>query len=70
MGDHIGHGKGLARSGHPEQRLMSQTRFYAINQLGNRLRLIAGGLKLTLQLKCFTHTDSKVRRRSVLLNHR
>ena len=70
MGNDIGHGEGLARPGHPEQGLMSQPGFNAIDQLRDGLGLITGRGELTLELKGFTHTDSRERRRSVLLNHR
>jgi hypothetical protein len=35
--DDVGHGKGLARTGHPEQGLVGQSRLDAIEQLGDGL---------------------------------
>ena len=42
--DDVGHGEGLARAGHAEQRLVLRAGQNALGQLRNRLRLVAGGL--------------------------
>jgi len=44
--DHIGHGKGFSRAGHPQQGLEGIARLKAFHQLPDRFRLVAGGLKI------------------------
>jgi len=47
----VGHGEGLARSGHPEQHLVSGVAVYAVNDLVDGLGLVAGGCVGAVQLK-------------------
>ena len=42
--DHLGHGEGLARAGDAEEHLVALEAAHAVDELGDRLRLIAGGL--------------------------
>ena len=49
--DHVGHGKGLAGPGDAKKRLTLVALFEARHQLFYGLRLIAGGLVFTVQLK-------------------
>ena len=44
LGDHVGHGKGLAAAGHAHQGLGAVAAQQAVHQFGNGLRLVAGGL--------------------------
>ena len=43
--DDVGHGEGLARAGHAQQGLVRQAVLDALDQLGDGLRLVAGGLR-------------------------
>ena len=43
--DHLGHGEGLARAGDAEQHLVALVRAHALDQLVDRLRLVALGLE-------------------------
>ena len=45
--DHVGHREGLARAGDPEEGLVLVAGFDGLGELGNSLRLIAGGLVVT-----------------------
>ena len=49
--DNLGHGKGLAGAGDPQQNLLFQSVFNALRQLGDGLGLVAGGLILRNHLK-------------------
>jgi len=51
LGDDIGDAEGLARTGHPQQRLVRQTGFQALDQLTDGLRLVAGRLEAGDKLK-------------------
>ena len=44
--DHLGHGEGLARAGDAEQHLVALVRCDALDQLGDRLRLVALRLEI------------------------
>ncbi len=46
--DHLGHGEGLARAGDAEQHLGALVLAHALDQLRDRLRLVALGLELGL----------------------
>ena len=48
--DHVGHGVGLARARHAKQRLISEPVLDALDQLVDRLRLVAGRQKRLVQL--------------------
>ena len=52
LGNHVGHGERLARSGHAHQRLIAVPVAQPPNKLLDRLGLIAGRLKRTDKLKC------------------
>ena len=39
---HVGHGKGLARAGYAQQRLVCEAGLYTIHQPGNGFRLVTG----------------------------
>src|SRR3546814_15371996 len=43
--DHVGDGVGLARTGDAEQRLLRQAALETVDQLRDRLRLVASGLE-------------------------
>ncbi len=43
FGDHIGHGKGLTGTRHPQQGLPRHATFHSFYQLPDCFRLIAGG---------------------------
>ena len=45
LGDHVGDAEGLARAGHPEQGLVSQAGFDALDHLTDGFGLVAGGLE-------------------------
>jgi hypothetical protein len=45
----MGHGEGLARAGHAEQHLVALIALQAVDQIGDRLRLVAGRLELRMQ---------------------
>ena len=49
--DDVGHGVGLARTGHPQQGLVGQAVIDALDQLGDGLRLVASGLKRLKEAK-------------------
>jgi hypothetical protein len=49
--NHVGHGVGLARTGHPQQGLVGQAVLDALDQFGDGLRLIASGLKRLKEAK-------------------
>ena len=51
LGDHIGDAEGLARTGHPKQRLVRQAGLDAFDHLTNGFRLIAGGFKTGNELE-------------------
>lgn len=55
LGDDIGHGKGLARAGNAQKRLFFVTIGHSAGQLGNGLRLVAGGFEFACQLE-FLHS--------------
>ena len=46
--DHFGHGEGLARAGDAEQHLRAVVPPHALDQFGNRLRLVALGIEIRL----------------------
>ena len=46
--DHLGHGEGLARAGDAEQHLGAVLAPHALDQVGDRLRLVALGLEIRL----------------------
>ena len=54
--DDVGNGERLARTRDAEQRLMFRAREHAFGQLGNGLRLIAGGLVIGDKFKHFART--------------
>ena len=47
--DDVGHGEGLAAAGHPQQGLLAHALTQAVDQPGDRLGLVAGGLEGTLK---------------------
>ena len=49
--DHVGDGEGLARAGDAEQGLEAVAALQPVNQLADRLRLIAGRLELGAELE-------------------
>ena len=51
FGNHIRHGKSLARSGHTQKRLLRQTLFYAVNKLFNRFGLVTGWFIVGMEFK-------------------
>ena len=56
--DDVGHGEGLARTGHPEQGLVGQARIEPPYQAFDSARLVTGRLELRRQTKGLAHHDS------------
>ena len=69
VGDDICHGERLAGAGHAEQDLIAQAHVKPLRQLLDGLRLVAGGLKLGVQLKVHTEPP-ECRRRAGRQNRR
>ena len=55
--NHLGHGEGLAATGHPKQGLVGHTCPQVLNDLLNGLRLVTCGLKRRLHLEHVAHGE-------------
>ena len=51
MGDDVGHGERLARSGDSQQGLVPVPGLQRLHQSGDRLRLVTGGLVVGMELE-------------------
>ena len=70
-GNHIGHGVGLARACHTQQRLVGQPVLQPFHQLGNRCRLVTGRRKRLVQAERATRKGDHrfIRRRRKTIYH-